>query len=79
MRAYGPGATPSFDQAHRALGARRRRTRLSAGVFQQYFLPLAVGVTTTWGWTLFVPGLIALLVSLLGAWVIQQSRDKSLR
>ena len=40
---------------------------------------VAVGVTTTWGWTLFVPGLIALLVSLLGAWVIQQSRDKSLR
>jgi bacteriorhodopsin len=40
---------------------------------------VAVGVTTTWGWALFIPGLVALLVSLLGIWTIQKSRDKSLR
>ena len=40
---------------------------------------MAVGVTTTWGWALFIPGLVALLVSLLGAWTIQKSRDRSLR
>ena len=40
---------------------------------------IAVGVTTAWGWTLFAPGVIALLVSLLGAWIIQKSRDKTLR
>lgn len=40
---------------------------------------LAVGVTTTYGWTLFVPGFIALLVSLTGLWIIQRSRDKTLR
>ena len=34
---------------------------------------VAVGVTTAWGWTLLVPGFIALLVSLLGAWVIEKS------
>ena len=37
---------------------------------------VAVRVTTTWGWTLFVPGFIAFLVSLPGAWIIQKSRDK---
>ncbi len=40
---------------------------------------VAVGVTTPWGWTLFAPGFIALVVSLLGAWIIQESRDKTLR
>ncbi len=40
---------------------------------------IAVGVTTPWGWTLFAPGFIALLVSLLGAWRIQKLRDKTLR
>ena len=68
MHADGPGATPSIDQlmALLMLGG--------AGLGL-----VAVGVTTAWGWTLFVPGLIALLVSLLGAWVILQSRDKPLR
>lgn len=40
---------------------------------------IAVGVTTAWGWTLLVPGFIALLVSLWGAWVIQRARDHTLR
>lgn len=39
---------------------------------------IAVGVTTAWGWTLCVPGLIALLLSLPGLWVTQQRRDKTL-
>lgn len=38
-----------------------------------------VGVTTTLGWTLFVPGFIALLVSLPWIWMIQKSRDRTLR
>jgi hypothetical protein len=38
-----------------------------------------VGVTTPWGWTLFVPGSIALLVALPWIWVIQRSRDRTLR
>ncbi len=40
---------------------------------------MAVGVTTTWGWTLFIPGLVALLVALVGAWIVQKARDDSLR
>jgi hypothetical protein len=40
---------------------------------------VAVGVTTAWGWTLLVPGFIALLVSLLGMWFIQRARDLTLR
>jgi len=40
---------------------------------------VAVGVTTTRGWTLFVPGFGALLVSLLAAWIILKSRAKTLR
>jgi hypothetical protein len=40
---------------------------------------VAVGVTTAWGWTLLVPGFIALLVSLLGMWFIQRARDHTLR
>ncbi len=40
---------------------------------------VAVGVTTAWGWTLLVPGFIALVLSLSGVWIIQQSRDKTLR
>ena len=40
---------------------------------------VAVGVTTEWGWTLLVPGFIALLVSLIGAWIIQKARDQTLR
>jgi hypothetical protein len=40
---------------------------------------VAVGVVTAWGWTLFVPGFIALLASLAGVWMIQKSRDRSLR
>jgi hypothetical protein len=40
---------------------------------------VAVGVGTTAGWTLIVPGLVALLVSLPGAWLILRSRDRTLR
>ena len=40
---------------------------------------VAVGVTTPWGWTFLVPGVVALVLSLSGVWVIQQSRDKTLR
>ncbi|MGZ4215675.1 MAG: hypothetical protein ACXVHB_23850 [Solirubrobacteraceae bacterium] len=40
---------------------------------------LAVGVVTAAGWALIVPGLVALLVSLPGAWLILQSRDRTLR
>lgn len=32
---------------------------------------VAVGVPTAWGWTLFVPGFIALVLSLSGFWIIQ--------
>jgi hypothetical protein len=39
----------------------------------------AVGVVTTAGWSLIVPGCVALLVSLSGAWLIQRSRDRTLR
>lgn len=39
---------------------------------------IAVGVTTASGWKLIVPGFLALLVSLSGAWAIQMSRDKTL-
>jgi hypothetical protein len=37
---------------------------------------IAVGVTTTWAWTLFIPGLVAVLLSLHGTWIIQKSRDE---
>ncbi len=40
---------------------------------------LAVGVVTAAGWALIVPGCLALLVSLAGAWLIQKSRDRTLR
>jgi hypothetical protein len=40
---------------------------------------VAVGVTTAWGWTLLVPGVVALLASLSGLWIIQRERDKTLR
>jgi CHASE2 domain-containing sensor protein len=40
---------------------------------------LAVGVVTAAGWSLIVPGCVALLVSLSGAWLIQRSRDRTLR
>ena len=39
---------------------------------------LAVGVVTAAGWALIVPGCVALLVSLSGAWLIQKSRDRTL-
>jgi len=39
----------------------------------------AVGVGTAAGWALIVPGVVALLVSLTGAWLIQKSRDRTLR
>jgi hypothetical protein len=40
---------------------------------------VAVGVGTTYGWKLIVPGALALLVSLPAVWFIQKSRDKTLR
>ena len=40
---------------------------------------MAVGVTTTAGWKLLVPGLIALLVCLGWIWIIQKQRDQTLR
>jgi hypothetical protein len=40
---------------------------------------LAVGVTTTAGWKLLVPGFIALLVCLPWIWMIQKRRDRTLR
>jgi len=40
---------------------------------------LAVGVVTAAGWALIVPGCVALLASLPGAWLIQKSRDRTLR
>jgi hypothetical protein len=40
---------------------------------------LAVGVVTTQGWVLIVPGVVALMVSLAGVWLIQSSRDRALR
>ena len=40
---------------------------------------VAVGITTAWGWTLLVPGFIALLVCLAGVWIIQKARDHTLR
>ena len=39
----------------------------------------AVGVVTAAGWALIVPGCVALLVSLSGAWLVQKSRDRTLR
>lgn len=40
---------------------------------------LAVGVVTAAGWALIVPGAVALIVSLPGVWLIQRSRDRTLR
>lgn len=40
---------------------------------------IAVGIVTAAGWGLIVPGCVALLVSLPGAWLIQKSRDRTLR
>jgi hypothetical protein len=40
---------------------------------------VAVGVGTAAGWRLIIPGFVALLISLPGAWVIQRSRDRPLR
>jgi Flp pilus assembly protein TadB len=40
---------------------------------------LAVGVTTTAGWKLLVPGFVALLVCLPWIWMIQKRRDRTLR
>ena len=40
---------------------------------------LIVGVITPWGWTMFVPGSVALVISLVATWTIQKSRDKTLR
>lgn len=40
---------------------------------------VAVGVTGDSGWTLIVIGFVALLISLPGGWMIQRSRDRTLR
>jgi predicted tellurium resistance membrane protein TerC len=40
---------------------------------------LAVGVTGHTGWTLIVIGFVALLVTLPSIWMIQRSRDRTLR
>lgn len=40
---------------------------------------LAVGVVTAAGWALIIPGAVALIVSLAGAWLIQRARDRTLR
>jgi uncharacterized membrane protein len=40
---------------------------------------IAVGVTGHTGWTLIVVGLVALLVALPPIWMIQRSRDRTLR
>ncbi len=40
---------------------------------------LAVGVVTAAGWALIIPGAVALIVSLPGAWLIQRARDRTLR
>lgn len=40
---------------------------------------VAVGVVTQHGWRFIVPGFAALVVSLVGAWVIQKRRDRTLR
>jgi hypothetical protein len=40
---------------------------------------LAVGAVTAAGWALIVPGAVALIVSLPGVWLIQRSRDRTLR
>jgi hypothetical protein len=39
----------------------------------------AVGVVTAWGWRLFAPGIVAVLVCLAGVWLIFRSRDETLR
>lgn len=40
---------------------------------------IAVGVTGHTGWTLIVVGFVALLVALPPIWMIQRSRDRTLR
>jgi hypothetical protein len=40
---------------------------------------VAAGVTTAWGWKQFVPGFVAVLISLSAVWVIHKTRDKTLR
>jgi hypothetical protein len=40
---------------------------------------IAVGVTTQWGWTLFVPGFVALLIALPGLWAVLKSRNETFR
>ena len=40
---------------------------------------LAVGIVTSAGWGLIVPGFVAVGVSLTGAWFIQRERDRHLR
>ncbi len=40
---------------------------------------IAVGVTGHTGWTLIVAGFVALLVTLPPIWMIQRSRDRTLR
>jgi membrane protein YdbS with pleckstrin-like domain len=40
---------------------------------------IAVGVTGHTGWTLIVAGFVALLVALPPIWMIQRSRDRTLR
>jgi len=40
---------------------------------------IAVGITGDTGWWLIAPGFVAILVSLPGIWLIQKSRDRTLR
>jgi len=40
---------------------------------------IAVGTVTAWGWTLFAPGFVAVLVCLCGLWIILRARDRTLR
>lgn len=40
---------------------------------------IAVGITGDTGWWLVAPGFFALIVSLPGVWMIQKSRDRTLR
>lgn len=40
---------------------------------------VAVGVVTPWGWRMFAPGLVAVVVSLVALWIIFSERDKTLR
>jgi hypothetical protein len=40
---------------------------------------VAVGVVTSWGWRLLIPGFLMLLIALTGIWIIQARRDQTLR